>query len=426
MIAIGKDSIKTSMNGQLAGVYYYGLTESKYGANEINTKIFGYLPNIQSITYNPFIDMETDTGIAFIECDFDGSYYKWNDGNLPKVYRLTTSLLYEKLLGNFDLAGFIENFAKNNEPRMIHYPFLYFMITDYMNSPLLLKFEHLNWDDDGKLNFKVRLSVSNSSKYVIYQPGYGGDINGNINGLVNNNPLQFPVASSAYASFIATQGNSYANNQALGLAENNREYSQTTQSLSLNNRNQHINNIGGVLGGISSLLAGQIGAGIGQLAGSGLQAMTQQSVFNQNNQFARENYEFKEFAIESSAMAMKQDLLSTPRAIKTIGNDPMYTINNANKKVDLLIYTPNSANRTRLNNYFKRYGVSTNQYKIPYLRSRRYWNFIKFSKCNIDSPNIPHQDLMKLQQIFETGVTLWHVDRGAIIKDYSKDNEVMN
>ena len=141
-----------------------------------------------------------------------------------------------------------------------------------------------------------------------------------------------------------------------------------------------------------------------------------------NSQFINQNYQFKEYQVETMSLAKKNDLLSTPRAIKSIGNDATFNIAHAKQRVDLIEYGLNSDYENRISNYFKRYGYKQNKYGYPNLKSRKYWNFIKFTKCNIDSSKIPSEHIEELQRIFQSGLTFWHISNGAKVKQYYMDN----
>lgn len=75
----------------------------------------------------------------------------------------------------------------------------------------------------------------------------------------------------------------------------------------------------------------------------------------------------------------------------------------------------------RLDSYFDAYGYATNQTKSPNLRTRPFWNYIKTRDCHISGPLV--SEWMKdIESLFNNGVTLWHVDAGAVMGDYSMDN----
>ena len=61
----------------------------------------------------------------------------------------------------------------------------------------------------------------------------------------------------------------------------------------------------------------------------------------------------------------------------------------------------------------------------PNLRDRYYYNFIRTIGANVISKGrtIPKAHLNKLKNIFDNGVTIWHMDRvGVQMFDYTYDN----
>lgn len=430
MIKDNKDKISTNMQSELVGLYYYALDKIKVTENNnLNSKIFGYVPTIQNITFNPFIDMENDQLFKCYKANFDSSHFGFDDnGVTPKVYRVTQFSPYTKKIGDFNLTEYFAKFDKNFESKLLQYPFRYFLLTDYINPPLLMKINKFNYTfEDGdytkaKLIINVSLALSQSSKYVIFPSGYKGDYRGNIEGIVNNNPLQYPVGSSAYASFIATQGNTFNATNSLALMENDKSFSQNNQMLELEQMKTNMSLINGVMTSIGNFASGNIGGGISSSFNTGVNYAIGQQTNNLNSSFNKQNYDFKEYQVNTMALAKKNDLLNTPRAIKSIGNDATFNIAHSRQKVDIIEYGLNSEYEKRIENYFKRYGYKQNSYGYPNLKSRKYFNFIKCVKCNIDSDVIPSEHIEELERIFESGLTFWHISNGAKVKNYLVEN----
>lgn len=73
---------------------------------------------------------------------------------------------------------------------------------------------------------------------------------------------------------------------------------------------------------------------------------------------------------------------------------------------------------------FHQYGYSQQKMMIPNLRSRKNFNFIKTNKVNLKGQGIPKTHLEKLKEIFNNGVTLWHVDDSTnFVGNYTPDNK---
>ena len=75
-----------------------------------------------------------------------------------------------------------------------------------------------------------------------------------------------------------------------------------------------------------------------------------------------------------------------------------------------------------IDDYFSAYGYRVNTYKIPNITGRTYWNYVKTIGCNLIG-DIPQQDLEKIKEIFNNGVTMWH--NPSYFLDYSQNNTIV-
>lgn len=75
-----------------------------------------------------------------------------------------------------------------------------------------------------------------------------------------------------------------------------------------------------------------------------------------------------------------------------------------------------------IDDYFSAYGYKVNSYKIPNITGRTYWNYVKTIGCNIVG-DIPQNDLEKIKNMFNNGVTLWH--NPTYFLDYSQNNTIV-
>lgn len=82
-------------------------------------------------------------------------------------------------------------------------------------------------------------------------------------------------------------------------------------------------------------------------------------------------------------------------------------------------YTIKKEFAERIDKFFDMYGYNINTVKMPNLKNRPNWNYIKTAGANILG-NIPQEDLQTIKQIFDDGVTLWHNKDNFL--DYSKNN----
>lgn len=75
-----------------------------------------------------------------------------------------------------------------------------------------------------------------------------------------------------------------------------------------------------------------------------------------------------------------------------------------------------------IDDYFSMYGYKTNSLKIPNITGRTNWNYVKTINCNIEG-DIPQEDLQKIKDMFNQGVTLWH--NPSTFLDYTQSNTII-
>ena len=383
--------------------------------NSNDSLVTGLTSTIESISYNPFIEKGDVTVQASL---FNAKKYMnetFSSDNPPYVYRITQFKGGDKTLGEYDIQVEYNNLDKNYESKLLLYPFRYFMLTDHINPPMLIK-PQLMQTVNGKWVFKVFVALSQTSKYFIYPYLYKLDSVGNLEGIVNNNPLLLPVSSNQYSAWVMAQGNTFTESNRLSLMENDL-------STKLSDRNNAIDTVSSMA---NSLLNFRQWNNNG-----GLESNTRGGLLNVGTSFVKgfekrwqngETNLFKEYQINTMALARKQDYLNTPRVLKSIGNDTIFNVSNSKHRVDLIEFGLTEQRESRLEEYFKRYGYKVNDYQKPNFKSREYFNFVKTVNCNIDSAKIPYDDIKGLEEIFNSGVTFWHIDNGAEIKNYDVDN----
>jgi hypothetical protein len=73
-----------------------------------------------------------------------------------------------------------------------------------------------------------------------------------------------------------------------------------------------------------------------------------------------------------------------------------------------------------IDDYFSMYGYATNRVKVPNISNRPSWNYVKTNDSKIIG-NVPFDDLVKIRNVFNNGVTFWH---GDYVGDYTRNNQV--
>lgn len=419
MSIVSGNDIESSIMGNIpVGLYYYCIPREK-----INSATYlGFVDTIQSLTYNPFI--EVDDMSTIVECSFDSDRYGSPKGGIPKCYRMSGFDTIDKQLYELNTFPDSDNGLPTFEPKLYTFPFRYFMVTDYMNTPLVIKPELC---ENKTLKLRVKATnIATESKYNLYVNGYKGDYNGNLNGIVNNSPLMLPVLSSAYSQFLATSSASFNQGNINAMLENDLSLKQGLATNSLNYRQNSTNNymqgISSGLGAIASLLSLNFGGvvnGAMGVAQAGINQHFNTLSNNLNNSQLKEQNKLSNFEVSSMANAKTTDLLNTPNSIKTTGNDTLFNLVNSNRKIDIIEFGLDFRYKHRIYDYFVKYGYKVNKWEKINVNSRRYFNFIKTNTCNIVGDEIPHEYLEEIKDIFNRGVTIWHVDNGANVGDYS-------
>lgn len=80
----------------------------------------------------------------------------------------------------------------------------------------------------------------------------------------------------------------------------------------------------------------------------------------------------------------------------------------------------------QIDDYFTRYGYATMKLGKPNIISRKYFNYIKTQGCNIKT-NAPSSDKAKICDIFDKGVTFWHISgtNDTNVGNYSVTNSIV-
>lgn len=89
-------------------------------------------------------------------------------------------------------------------------------------------------------------------------------------------------------------------------------------------------------------------------------------------------------------------------------------------------YLPMSIKRKQaqiLDEYFDQFGYKCNRVKVPNLKGRRNWNYVKTVGCYIEA-DIPQDDLQEIKGMFDRGITIWH--NPTTFADYSQNNDIIS
>ena len=402
-MTVGDDYNKSGLDYDytvIDGLYYYVVDKT---TSDVDLSYIGFVDTIQNITYNPFLDL---IDFQCITAEFNTERFGQPKEGTPKVNRIKQQNTRDRRLKDFYITPHTDT-DYNDEPILNVYPFCYYTLTDgfgniKMIQPQFLPLREYNGIAQYNMEIKVKTNINHDSKYLIYLNGYKSDYEGYIEGMVNKTPLVAPNKSSAFSNFWSRSSSSFISNYEVNKLENELTYEQTSRG----------NMVNGVANGIGSLLSLNLGGAISNTANM---------INNQIN--ANQNYNMSEYAIEQSFNSKIADYVKTPSTVKTLGNNMTFERSIYGNGIVLTRYQQTDTNRKKAKQYFKRYGYPYNHYtKNPCIRTRKAYNYIKFTNCNIHGANIPQIHLVELKQIFENGLTFWHLDRTNDIKNYEQDN----
>lgn len=89
----------------------------------------------------------------------------------------------------------------------------------------------------------------------------------------------------------------------------------------------------------------------------------------------------------------------------------------------IIFYKETIENKLAIINYFRAYGYSYPVFDYPITNSRYWFNYIKTKECNIYSVNLTNENMEKIKEIYNNGITFWHYNNGNYVwLDYTINN----
>lgn len=373
------------------GMYFYLIDEN----NKDSLDIMGNCNAIHSMWFSPILERQ-DMTLLDVEYDVDrfGKLAGVSIDSNPKLDRILSVNECVKKLGSFPVYKRIKTDSKyrnwQNESRLYDYPYSYALICDYINQPFEIQYHLVPTTN---MDIYAKAFISDKGMYSLYVKNYKGDLNGNMECNINSAPLDMPVSSSAYS-----------------------QYSSSQKASALFNMQTQIDNARA--GGFQSVANGLMGINplnpLSALGGGMNIGMTMYRTQMQIEQ-----------AIGQKS-AMEKDLLNTPRSMINSSSDVGFSLLNSNNKMQLLRYRITDEYLNRLGDYFAMYGYKQSKMMFVNYRDRYYYNYVKTVGANItpkEWTGIPKEHLRELKEIFNNGVTVWHMDReGVEFLNYDYDN----
>ena len=349
------------------GISYYCMTKSDITSG----KYFPQISAIMNAYFNPYLKFSNlTTEVEDISTNIQTVGGADGTGWTGSVKRITSHNALNDTITTFDdfdntgltLGG---NWNWKNESKLHCAPYTILSYEDGLSEPVII---YPQYCQDGTNKLMVRSALNQQGYYLLYVANYRGDTAGLTYGVTSQSPA-IPTVTNAYSDYMTI----------------NREKILTDRLL----------NAGQIL----------VGAGVSVATGN-------------------------VFGIGATAMAtnnLVQSVLNE-RALKAQANTVNATNSNYAFQLQQNIYGHiykyqyKADVMERIGYYFHQFGYAQNKLMKPNLRSRKNFNYIKTNSVNLKAEGVPHEHLQELEAIYNRGVTIWHTDRNANIRDYTLDN----
>lgn len=341
-----------------------------------------YVSDYIGINFNVDFDggrivQTTNSNVELTSLSVDGYAYAMRIQNAPEfdVKETTVNNIYQ-------------SFGVGNRGRLLNSPYSVLTLDDFKGNRIDL---NPAWLNANQLTLVWRGTLSTDNKVTVSVKGYNTQITNPDSQtessqeiqVANINPQNLPIKADALSAYL----------------QGNRNSIQTR--LSQNKFNTFNNLFSAGMGMVGSMAVGNPLGATGAL---------QQGVTGAMNGF----YNIK------SQNAQLNDISNLPPSVQYAGSDSYYDYGYGNYGINLIWKTAQLEYLNVLTDFFHMYGYKTNRLKTPSIRSRQHFNYVQTENVSLFG-EIPNTHLLKLREIFNNGVTLWHVDD---IGNYSLENGV--
>lgn len=288
----------------------------------------------------------------------------------------------------------LDGYVPRNQ-KLRTYPYMYVGFNPNGGSGKIYRYENFT---DGTPKFNLISEINPNPQVMVIPQNYrgaSGDSLADI-GVISGYP-SISWSSDVFNVWLAQ------NTETINLQASQEQFNTSiTQA-------QNIANVGGSLGtAVSGLVNGNLEQGIvGGISQAGSSALNYYST-NVNHEYYQKML---------MAQIEKQSML--PNTGNFGGNNTTLIGYGLFDKNIFTRYTIKKQFAERIDKYFDMYGYLTNSVKIPNLKNRPNWNYIKTVGANIIG-DIPQEDLQTIKNMFDNGITLWH-NKNTFL-DYSQNN----
>lgn len=276
------------------------------------------------------------------------------------------------------------------ESKLLCYPYRYNLFTDWNGQPVLVKNEYLS-SENITVSQAFSYGFNVNRRYFI--KNYRRDLEGREASISNNLPLESPVFSDAYYSYMLQNKNQISAN----LTTVKTSAGVGTAMGILNGA------VGGISGGVGGILGGAIMGGLNSGVNGALDV--QATIRGEN--------------------AKQKDISALPDTFSETSDSIMAKID---KTLYLHFYRKaiccNFAEQ--IAQYWHMYGYIVRRLEVPNLRSRLRFNYIKTIGANLEG-NVESVYMATIKNIYNKGVTIWHYNSTNFKPlDYTFENPERN
>lgn len=276
------------------------------------------------------------------------------------------------------------NLKPVKESKLYMYPYTVYELQDFKGNIITFRPEYV---DGNNIHIKIKggIGFNNKVSYEIanYNNTDGKDASFQYS-LIDNNPNDIPIVTDYLSAFL--QGN---RNSIQARLDNSQLAGLTT----------------GMQGIVSGLATGMTGNPIGGVA-MGFNGVLQGTT----NHLAEMN----------STNAQFEDAQNIPPSINKMGGNTAFDYGNNLNGVRLIKKQIKDEYIESLESYFKKYGYKTNKLKMPNLKTRQHFNFVKTIGITVVG-QVNNETMARIKRIFDSGITLWHTND---IGNYTLENGV--
>lgn len=337
---------------------------------------------------NPFYDGTSIT--------FNSDYYEGVTIGVANTVRVK-NVHYSTWIKDF--GNKYNGFAIPNESKLLMHPYTVTIIDDLKGNRIELKNEYIE-NNDLILNVRGSLGVSNKVVYSVKDYLTGQLTDDGIkeklsleHALIDNNPNDLPVMTDNLSAFLQGNRNSLANQKA---------------QIGFN----------GMMGAFKSA------ASVGGNVAMGIEnpAMATMGAFGATESALNGVQSLGNAYLQTQAlMAKQQDISNIPPQLSKMGGNAYFDFGHGFTGIWIIKKQITPEYQKKLSDFFHMFGYKKNEVKIPNLHTRQSFNYVQTQNASITG-NLNNQDLLMIKQVFNIGITLWHVDD---IGNYLLANEVI-